>query len=51
MNQETEVLDFFGPLLADPSKIKREAVRRRKLACCVGPNCDGEHPTHALPSG
>jgi putative ubiquitin-RnfH superfamily antitoxin RatB of RatAB toxin-antitoxin module len=28
MNQETEVLDFFGPLLADPSKIKREAVRR-----------------------
>src|ERR1035438_4582556 len=30
MNQESETLEFFGPLLADPSKIKREAVYRRK---------------------
>ena len=30
MNQESEILEFFGPLLADPSKIKREAVHRRK---------------------
>jgi hypothetical protein len=30
MNQESETLEFFGPLLADSSKIKREAVRRRK---------------------
>jgi DGQHR domain-containing protein len=30
MNQERETLEFFGPLLADPSKIKREAVHRRK---------------------
>lgn len=27
---ESEPLEFFGPLLTDPSKIKREAVRRRK---------------------
>jgi putative ubiquitin-RnfH superfamily antitoxin RatB of RatAB toxin-antitoxin module len=30
MNQESETLEFFGPLLVDPSKIKREAVHRRK---------------------
>ena len=30
MNQESETLEFFGPLLTDPSKIKREAVRMRK---------------------
>ena len=30
MNQENESVEFFGPLLTDPSKIKREAVRRRK---------------------
>lgn len=30
MNLESEPLEFFGPLLTDPSKIKREAVRRRK---------------------
>jgi DNA sulfur modification protein DndB len=30
MNQESETVEFFGPLLIDPSKIKREAVRRRK---------------------
>jgi DNA sulfur modification protein DndB len=30
MNQESESLQFFGPLLTDSSKIKREAVRRRK---------------------
>jgi len=30
MNQETAAVEFFGPLLTDPSKIKREAVRRRK---------------------
>jgi len=30
MNPESETLEFFGPLLDEPSKIKREAVRRRK---------------------
>ena len=30
MNQESETIEFFGPLLADSSKIKREAVHRRK---------------------
>jgi DNA sulfur modification protein DndB len=30
MDQETAPLEFFGPLLNEPSKIKREAVRRRK---------------------
>ena len=30
MNQESGTLEFFGPLLHEPSKIKREAVRRRK---------------------
>jgi putative ubiquitin-RnfH superfamily antitoxin RatB of RatAB toxin-antitoxin module len=30
MNQESDTLEFFGPLLTDPSKIKREAVHRRK---------------------
>ena len=30
MNLESDPLEFFGPLLTDPSKIKREAVRRRK---------------------
>jgi DNA sulfur modification protein DndB len=30
MNKESVSLEFFGPLLTDPSKIKREAVRRRK---------------------
>ena len=31
MQKKNEPLEFFGPLLTDPSKIKREAVRRRKL--------------------
>lgn len=30
MNQEAEALEQFGPLLTEPSKIKREAVKRRK---------------------
>src|SRR5271166_4051528 len=30
MNQVSETLELFGPLLEEPSKIKREAVRRRK---------------------
>ena len=30
MNPESETFEFFGPLVANPSKIKREAVRRRK---------------------
>jgi DGQHR domain-containing protein len=30
MSPEPEVLEQFGPLLTDPSKIKREAVKRRK---------------------
>jgi hypothetical protein len=30
MSQQSETLEFFGPLLTESSKIKREAVRRRK---------------------
>jgi DNA sulfur modification protein DndB len=30
MSQEAGSLEYFGPLLHEPSKIKREAVRRRK---------------------
>jgi len=30
MNQESETIEQFGPLLDEPSKIRREAVRRRK---------------------
>jgi len=30
MKQMRETIEYFGPLLTDPSKIKREAVRRRK---------------------
>jgi DGQHR domain-containing protein len=31
MKQDRESIELFGPLLLEPSKIKREAVRRRKL--------------------
>lgn len=31
MKQHKETIEFFGPLLTEASKIKREAVRRRKL--------------------
>jgi hypothetical protein len=31
MKRDTDTIELFGPLLTEPSKIKREAVRRRKL--------------------